>query len=197
MKIYTLHKPRAAGKTLAVRPISTAKHAEDAACADGGWKPLTKEQKMRLSILARKAAWEQKLGLDNKQLDAWRQEVSIRACGLRISEASQCHWAALKSAFEDLAGAPEQAFETHLRDADNKRRVAMWKLNQVLTEKGLDPSYAGKICKMQFKCALEDATAKQLWCLFYTLTNRKNQETRIKNQDHDRQDDARTSSSSS
>jgi hypothetical protein len=172
MRKYTLHKPGAKPAPLQVRPIATAKHAEDAACADGGWKPLTKEQKMRLSILARKAAWEQKQGLDNKQLDAWRQEVSIRACGVRISEASQCHWADLKSAFEDLAGAPEQAFETQLRDVDNKRRVALWKLNQVLTEKGLAPEYAGAICKTQFKCALEDASAKQLWCLFYTVKNR-------------------------
>jgi hypothetical protein len=172
MRKYTLHKPGAKPAPLQVRPIATAKHAGDAGCPDGSWKPLSKEQKMRLAILARKAAWEQKLGLDSKQLEAWRQEVSIRACGLRISEASQCHWADLKSAFEDLAGDSVAAYQTQLRDGDNKRRVALWKLGKALEEKGLQPEYAGAICRMQFKCALEDASAKQLWCLFYTVTNR-------------------------
>lgn len=180
MRKYTLHKP--AAKPAALRPVSTAKHAEDAACADGGWKPLSKEQKTRLAILARKAAAVAKVEGNTKAQDAWRQEVSIRACGLRISEASQCHWADLKSAFEDLAGEPVRAFQTQLREGDNKRRVALWKLTQALQAKGLEREYAGKICRMQFKCSIEDASAKQLWCLFFTVTNRrKNQESRVKN----------------
>ena len=171
MKIYTLHKtPRT--PAVRVKPVSAAKHAEDGACGDGGWKPLSREQKARLSILARQAYAHQ--GVQGMTVDEWRREVSERACGCRISEATQRNWADLKSAFEDLCGQVEKAFRTQLREGDNKRRVALWKLTQALAAKGLETSYAGKICRIQFKCALEEASAKQLWCLFYTITNRKN-----------------------
>jgi hypothetical protein len=72
-----------------------------------------------------------------------------------------------------LAGKPVQAYQTQLRDGDNKRRVALWKLTQALSAKGLEMGYAGAICRAQFKCQLEDASAKQLWCLFYTIYNRR------------------------
>ena len=166
MKIYTIRKP-------ALKPIATARHAEDAKCPDASWKPLTKNQKARLSILARQAAVTMGLSLRAADLNAWRQETSIKACGCRISEAKQEHWADLKSTFEDLAGKPEQAFKTQLRDGDNKRRVAMHKLTEALRKKELPVSYAAAICFTQYKVPLEEATAKQLWCLFYTAHNRK------------------------
>jgi hypothetical protein len=174
MRTYFL-RPRDGFRAAApVKPIPAARHADDAACPDAGWKPLSKEQKARLSILARKAAEVQGITGGYKAADAWRHEISIKACGVRISEATQCHWADLKSAFEDLGGRPEKAFQTQMREGDNKRRVAMWKLTQALAAKGLQTAYAGVICRAQFKCQLEEASAKQLWCLFYTVTNRKN-----------------------
>ena len=165
MKYYTLRPP-------ALRPVPASKHAQDAACSDGGWHPLTKEQKRDLSILARKAATAQGI-TGTKAIDAWRHEVALKACGHRISEATQRNWADIKSAFEDLAGRPEKAFQTQMRDGDNKRRVALYKLTQALSAKGLATTYAAAICRVQFKCPLEEASAKQLWCLFYTVTNRK------------------------
>lgn len=160
-------------KSYPLKPIGTAKHADDKDCPDASWKPLSKEQKARLSISARKAAEVQGVSLKGKDLAEWRQEVSIRACGVRISEATQAHWADLKSAFEDLGGKPEQAFLTQLREGDNKRRVAMHKLQKELEAKGLAIGYAAAICKTQFKLPLDQASAKQLWCLFYTVKNRR------------------------
>ena len=154
-----------------LQPIPARKHAEDAACPDGSWHPLTGEQKKRLAILSRKAA--AKCGISSHEQDEWRREQSILACGLRITEATQAHWADLKSRFQDLCGEPEKAFITQMREGDNKRRVAMWKLTQALNAKGLQPAYAASICRSQFKCPLEEASAKQLWCLFYTVTNRR------------------------
>lgn len=154
-----------------LKPIPAARHAEDGQCPDGSWKPLSNEQKKRLAILARQAAVA--CGISSHEADEWRREQSILACGLRITEATQKHWADLKSRFEDLGGRPEKAFQTQMREGDNKRRIAMWKLTQALTAKGLQPEYAGKICRAQFKCQLEEASAKQLWCLFYTVTNRQ------------------------
>ncbi|MEO5915599.1 MAG: hypothetical protein ABIS50_15300 [Luteolibacter sp.] len=166
MRTYILTKPR-------LKPIATARHAEDAKCPDGGWKPLTKGEKAALSILARKAAVVQGVSLKKLDLDAWRQQISVKACGRRISEAVHDDWADIKSAFEDLAGQPEKAFSTQLRSGDNKRRVAMHKLTEALTKKNLNPSYAASICRAQFKVNLEEASAKQLWCLFYTINGRK------------------------
>ena len=181
MRKYTLHKPLRTSnierptsnvEVKRLKPVSAAKHAEDGACPDGGWKPLSREQKARLSILARQAYAHQKV--QGMKVDEWRREVSQQVCGCRISEATQGNWADLKSAFEDLCGNVEKAFRTQMREGDNKRRVAMWKLTQALAAKGLETGYAGKICRAQFKCELEEASAKQLWCLFYTITNRKN-----------------------
>lgn len=167
MRNYTL-RPAAA-----VKPIPAAKHVEDDNCPDAGWKPLSKEQKAKLSILARSAAEKQGIRGGYKAVEEWRHMISIRVCGVRISEAVQDNYADLKSAFEDLGGRPEKAFQTQMRAGDNKRRVAMHKLSQALADRGLQPAYAASICRAQFKCPLEEASAKQLWCLFFTVTKRR------------------------
>jgi len=174
MKTYILRKSKNDGHRplLKLKPLGAARHAEDAACPDGSWKPLTNEQKSRLAILAREAAG--KCGISSHEADEWRREQSLLACGVRITEATQAQWADLKSRFEDLAGRPEKAFQTQMREGDNKRRVALWKLTQALKDKELHLEYAAKICRAQFKCPLELASAKQLWCLFYTITHRRN-----------------------
>lgn len=171
---YTLHRfVSATPRPPRLQPLTAAKHADDGQCPDGAWNPLSNKQKARLSILARQAA--ERLGLSTRKqdLDAWRHEQSIKACGRQISEALQENWADLKSTFEDLAGNPEKAFTTQLREGDNKRRVAMHKLTEALRKKGLPLSYVAGICQNQFKCPLDQASAKQLWCLFFTVTNRK------------------------
>lgn len=154
------------------RPISGAKHAEEAACPDAAWKSLSNKQKGLLSMLAAQAYAAQGLS-PAVTLAEWRRDTAIRACGCRISQATQAHWADLKSAFQDLSGHPEKAFHTLMREGDNKRRVALYKLTQALKSKGLNPSYAQAICRAQFKCQIEDASAKQIWCLFFTISRRR------------------------
>lgn len=157
---------------LKTRPISGAGHAQEAACPDVGWKPLSKTQKGRLSMLAATAYAAQGIGPADA-LAEWRRDTAIRACGMRISEATQANWADLKSAFLDLAGKPEKSFACQMREGDNKRRIALHKLAAALAEKGLQPSYAQAICRNQFKVPLEEANAKQVWCLFFTIKNRR------------------------
>jgi integrase len=161
---YTLRPP-------ALKPISGTRHAADADCPDASWKRLTNEQKKRLAILARQGY--AKLQITGVTFDDWRHEVAIQACGLRISEATQAHWADLKSAFQIHAGQPDKAFQTQMREGDNKRRVAMFKLTQACQERGLHMSYPDSICHTQFKLPISEASAKQIWCLFYTVTNRR------------------------
>jgi hypothetical protein len=161
-------------KTYYIKPIAYERHAEDVTCPDGGWKPMGKKEKMILSKLAASAAQQQGLELTAKELAEWRAAESVKACGVRISAASHEQWPAIKAHFEKLGGKVGKALVTHVRGGDNKRRVALWKLQTVLTEKGLAMGYAEKICQMQYKVPLKEATAKQLWRLFFTVTNRKN-----------------------
>lgn len=163
-------------KTFVLKPIGDAKHADDADCPDAGWKPLTRHQKTRLVLLAKKG-WESAKDTAGTaallDFDAWRQEVAIRVCGCRISEARQEHWADLKAEFQSRAGDDAGAFRTQLREGDNKRRIAMHKLTEALAKKGLPVTYAAAICRTQYKCSLDEASARQLWRLFYTVRNRK------------------------
>lgn len=164
MKYYTLKTPK-------LTPIADRRHAEDDACPDGGWHPLSRLQKARLAILAREAF--DHLNVQGMSLADWRHEVALRVCGKRISEATQSDWADLNSELLDLAGRHEKAFAGQLRAVDNKRRVALHKLTTAIKERGLHVSYAESICLAQFKVPLAEATAKNLWCLFYTVTNRR------------------------
>lgn len=47
-------------------------------------------------------------------------------------------------------------------------------LEKSCRERGLDyPSYPNHVCKDQFRCEVEDASVNQLWCLVYTVRNRR------------------------
>lgn len=153
-----------------LKPIGDRKHAGDARCPDGGWRPLTRNQKTCLVLLAKKG-WA--AAGEPGSFEEWRHEAALYAAGVRISEARQEHWAALKTEYQSRAGDEEGAFRTALREGDNKRRVAMHKLTAELARKGLAVGYAAAICRTQYKCPLDEASAGQLWRLFYTIKNRK------------------------
>lgn len=177
MKTYTLRKPAFAAPVSRTRlqPIGTARHSRDTECPDAGWKRLSNKQKARLSMLAAKGyAFQRVQGMS---LEDWRHEIAIRACGVRISEATQDHWADLKTAFLDLAGDPVGAMRTQLREGDNKRRIALHKLTKACEQRGLAMSYAESICRDQFKVPVSQASAKQIWCLFFTISKRGNAAT--------------------
>ena len=153
------------------KPIGQRRHEADQSCPDGSWKPLKRGQKANLSMLAAEGFKHQKVM--GCTLEEWRHEMAVQACGYRISEARQEHWSDLRAAFLDLAGQPEKAYRTHVRSVDNKRRVALYKLEQECAARGLDVSYPATICRRQFRLSLEEASAKQLWCLVFTVRNRR------------------------
>lgn len=132
---------------------------------------LSLYQKRRLVLLARRAFNKQ--GRPGGDFDTWRREIALRACGLRISEADQRDWAALKAAYLDAAGDSGRAFETLMREDDNKRRIAMHKLVRACTERGLPLAYPEAICRRQYRCCLGEASAPQLWRLVFTVKNRR------------------------
>lgn len=131
---------------------------------------LSRRQKWRLVQLSRKA-WIAN-GCPGCEHD-FRHAEAITACGLRVSEASQRQWAALKAHFENIAGSPDRAINTLIRENDNARRVALYKLKESCRLRGLNLAYANAICRRQNRCDLDDANAAQLWRLNFTVCNRR------------------------
>lgn len=154
-----------------LQPIGKDGHREDSRYSDAAWKPLSRRQKVTLVCLARDA-WECQKAT-GESFDDWRQAVAEEACGSRISAASQKDYLPLKSAFLAQAGNARESFRAEIRQIDNKRRVAIHKLQKALAAKNLPAAYAEKICQIQYKVPLAEATCPQIWRLFYTVQNRK------------------------
>lgn len=153
--------------TSLIVPINAAERA----AAGGESSPLSRFQKMILARSARRA-WIA-LGSPAPGEAAWRQEQSLKAAGVRISAARQSDYALLRAHFLDANKQHAQAFESLVLAEKNKQRIAKNRLAQACSERGLPLSYPASICRKQFKCSLADATAKQLWCLFFTIKNRR------------------------
>lgn len=144
--------------------------------------PLSRDQKRIIAQLARQAydRWEgreafEAINSDRSRtacFEAWRHCEQGKAIGLQsLCECTQAHYARLKAHFEALVGLDPTP--TLVRDRDNPRRIALHKLTEALAAAGLATSYAAAICRRQYRCALDEASAKQLWNLFYTVRNRR------------------------
>lgn len=138
-----------------------------------GTARLTSVQKQRLAMLSRQAFAAQGRAVGETKFDLWRHEQAIKAVGRRISEALQADFLPLKAHFLNLLGKPVAAMQAHMRHETEPQRVALWKLARECEAKGLPLSYATTICRHQNRCRLEDASAKQLWRLVFTIRNRK------------------------
>lgn len=147
--------------------------------------PLSNEQKAVIGQLAREAwlAWP---GRDafleanpelsaSKCFEAWRHVEQGKATGgiQSLTRCTQDHFLPLRAHFKAMLGNGAGAMRDHLRAQEEPRIRARWKLQQALDERGLAEGYAAAICQRQFHCALGDASEKQLWCLFYTITSRR------------------------
>lgn len=146
--------------------------------------PLSKLQKADIAQAARVAydVWEGREAFEainaefsaTARFEAWRHDEQAKACGVRsLRAATQAHYGRLMAHFQGLAGHAAAAARTRARDADNDRRIARWKLNQALRERGLEIGYAVALCRDKFKRTLDDATKEQLWKLVFTVRSRR------------------------
>jgi hypothetical protein len=146
--------------------------------------PLSNLQKREIAIAARRAydAWSEREAFEliNSELsrtacfEAWRRVEQGKATGIqRMTAMTQDHYAPALAHFVALAGDAGRATRVLARGADNDRRIARYKLDEALRERGLDPGYAAAICRRQFRRPLAEASAKQLWCLVYTVRSRR------------------------
>ena len=140
---------------------------------DMAWEPHDRHQRQSLARLARRA-WDKHLAWHNSTaFDTWRREQSIRSCGRRITEATQRDYLGLKAHFLDLLGESGQALNTLLRAESEPARIAAFKLNRLLVGLRLNRAYAEKICFCKFGCSLAEASASQIWKVFFTVKNRR------------------------
>ena len=155
--------------------------------------PLTNPQKRILSQLARRA-FNRELALARgrgEKLAAineveFRHDHVARACGkIGLRCCTQDDYGAVKAHFLDLLGEHQAAFSAVHHGQGNARRVAEYKLVQACEAAKLPLTYAAKICSSQFRCALEEATEKQLWCLMFTIQNRGRKVTFAKEVSHE------------
>lgn len=146
--------------------------------------PLSNEQKGILCRLAREAydAWSGREAFEecnpelsaSKCFEAWRRVEQGKAVGIQhLTACTQDHFLSLRAHFKAMLGNGAGALQDHLRAQEEPRIRARWKLQQALDERGLDQGYAAAICRRQYRCELGDASEKQLWALFFTVTNRR------------------------
>jgi hypothetical protein len=140
---------------------------------DMAWQKLTSAQRQSLARLARRA-WDKHLAWQSGAAFAtWRHDQCIKAVGRRITEACQRDFLPLRAHFLDLIGLSGIALNVLLRSESEPHRIALYKLRRECAARRVDLSYAEAICRNQFKCSLDEANAKQLWCLLFTVRNRK------------------------
>jgi hypothetical protein len=141
--------------------------------------PLSKDQKRILSQFAQRAFNRDRaiaLGRGEtlpETADEYRRRHVATACGKHgLRCCSQDDYGLVKAHFQDLLGETGKAMNTLVHAEGNGRRVAEHKLVRACEAAKLSVAYAATICRNQFKCSLEDATEKQLWCLTFTVKNR-------------------------
>jgi hypothetical protein len=135
--------------------------------------PLNNSQKGFLCLLYRRAFDHQALG-EAADPETWRHDQQVKACGKSSLRAcTQSDFAALMARGYDLSGESGLALKWLLKAGINPKRVAMSKLEAACAERGLSLAYPAAICRRQYRCDLEDATEKQVWCLVYTIRNRR------------------------
>lgn len=133
--------------------------------------PLTPKQKRYLARLARRAwqAAEREVG---SETDFRHAEVA-RACGkLGLRCCTQDDFQRVRAHFLWLLGEDAAAFRAHLRAETEPRRQAEAVLRRECARAGLSLGYPAAICVRQYRCALADASPRQLWTLIYTVRNR-------------------------
>jgi hypothetical protein len=135
---------------------------------------LSNRQKANICILSREAFEKQKHSWISIELSEWRRHQQFLAVGKdSLRDCVQGDYLKLVAHFQNLKGEPGRALKTHMRDAVQEKRIALRKLETECGLRGLDTGYPAKICRNKFKCGLDDATPRQLWCLFFDVRTSK------------------------
>lgn len=142
----------------------------------GGTRPLSRDQKKALAMLAARAfvAVHSRKPRDTAEADAWRRAEQLRTVGKEsLTTCVQGDYLPLKARFADLAGETGEALDAHLQDATADRRIALHKLKEECAKRELTLAWPAAIARNKFKTPIEDLTAKQLWQLVFDVRSSK------------------------
>ncbi len=108
---------------------------------------------------------------DTASADEWRHNEVAKACGkLGLRCCGQDDYNKVLAHFHRMTGNNGAANRATARSATDGRRTAEFKIGKVLQELNLGMSYANGTCKKMFGgTALNEASEKQLWKVFYAL----------------------------
>lgn len=134
---------------------------------------LHSNQKAAIAIAAKKA-FDRVFRFEDDHPDEnqWRRAEAMKACGRRISEATQKHYNLLLGHFQNLAGDSGAALKSELRGQDELKRQHRFNLDAALHKYSFSPGYAETICREMFHVKLDDASEEQLRSLVITVTSR-------------------------
>jgi hypothetical protein len=145
---------------------------------------LTKFQKSTLARLATRAfrfecakarGRNEEVNSSSAAAAQFRHDQVAQACGkLGLTCCSQYDYKSVEAHFLNILGQTGAAFNCHMAAQSEPRRQAEAVLVRELARFNINISYAASICRNQFKCSLDDASEKQIWCLVYTVRNRGN-----------------------
>lgn len=151
---------------------------EDRAIEAQGAGPLTPLQIRTLAVEARRA-WEvqRRLGLAPEDFDAWRHAaVQDAAPGRRgLRDLTQADFVHVRDWLKELAGGARPV----AKDGDDDARRARWRLRRTLDAlawafggKEEARRYADALFRDIHRTTFEEATARQVWQVVFTVKNR-------------------------
>ncbi|HTJ78518.1 MAG TPA: UvrB/UvrC motif-containing protein [Rariglobus sp.] len=102
----------------------------------------------------------------SKCFEAWRRYEQGKAVGRQsLTQCTDGDFLPLIAHFQNFMGNGSAALQTLLRQAEAGRITMFFKIQQALAERGLDEAWVAKICRCKYKCALGDASERQLFSL--------------------------------
>lgn len=150
------------------------------------YKPLSKTQKARLSILAREGyKIHSQHGVTDQSFADWRHEQQMEAVGCEsLTKCIQRDYLPLVAHFQSLTGQDGDAFNTHMQnqpandhadpeDTHEARKQVIGRIEKELEGSKYSLGYICAIAKNQYRTTkLENLTKKQLTQLLMTAKKR-------------------------
>lgn len=162
--------------TLMLSDLLAAEAPTPAKEGPGTSTPLDNVRKARLARLAR-GIWQRlsHTGLTQETEEAFRHRIALKACGRRISGAVVADFKLIQAELLTEANRTQAAARARLEAMTTGLDIARHKLAELCRQRGFPESYADGVARRIYKrpvCALN--TAKEVWSVFYTLTNNAN-----------------------
>lgn len=162
------------------KPLSRVQLKVLAQLAKAAWDKLPAAEKQRITDAASEAA-NDPFGLsETKACEYWRKQEQLRVTGHEsMSLMTQRDYVKMRGQWQFLAGEYTAPVKAVLGELTEDARRLRHLVREACAENGhAFPAYPAAICRRQYRCELDDASAEQLTTLLITVKNRKRKETK-------------------